>query len=90
MGEQEKWIIDHKDKVWAEVFIGAGGSLDLLSGFAKRAPKMVRKLGLEWFWRLLNRPSRHWRRVINAVVVFPWLVFREKIRASFKSGGLNN
>lgn len=79
MGEQEEWIINNKDKVDAKVFIGIGGSLDLLSGFTKRAPDIVRKIGLEWLWRLLSNPRKHFGRVVNAVIVFPWLVFKTKL-----------
>jgi N-acetylglucosaminyldiphosphoundecaprenol N-acetyl-beta-D-mannosaminyltransferase len=80
MGKQEGWIIENKDKVSAKVFIGVGGSLDLLSGFTKRAPSIVRKMGLEWLWRLMSNPRKHFGRVFNAVVVFPWLIIKEKTR----------
>ena len=76
MGEQERWIMDNKNKVNAKVFIGVGGSLDLLSGFTKRAPNIVIKMGLEWLWRLMSNPRKHFGRVVNAVFVFPWLVLK--------------
>jgi UDP-N-acetyl-D-mannosaminuronic acid transferase (WecB/TagA/CpsF family) len=79
MEKQENWIIENKDKVSAKVFIGVGGSLDLLSGFTKRAPNIVRKMGLEWLWRLVGNPRKHFGRVANAVIVFPWLVLKAKL-----------
>lgn len=38
--------------------IGIGGSFDVFAGDIKRAPDMVRKLGLEWLYRGLTQPSR--------------------------------
>jgi exopolysaccharide biosynthesis WecB/TagA/CpsF family protein len=76
MEKQERWIIENMNKGNSKVFIGVGGSLDLLSGFVKRAPNIVRKMGLEWLWRLVGNPRKHFKRVVNAVVVFPWLVFK--------------
>jgi N-acetylglucosaminyldiphosphoundecaprenol N-acetyl-beta-D-mannosaminyltransferase len=57
--------------------MGVGGSFDYLSGKIKRAPRWMRICGLEWLWRLIRQPRR-WRRIWNAVAVFPWTVMREK------------
>lgn len=80
MGEQEKWIADNMGRTRAWVFMGIGGSLDFLTGFSRRAPLAWRNLGLEWLWRLLQRPRHHFKRIINAVIVFNWLVLKEKLR----------
>ena len=57
---------------------GVGGSFDFLTGQVKRAPKILRALGLEWLWRLKQQPGR-WRRIIKAVVIFPLLaIFNNK------------
>lgn len=56
--KQEKWIHKHKDRLNVKLCIGAGGSLDVIAGNAKRAPKIFIKLNLEWFYRLLKQPSR--------------------------------
>ena len=76
MGEQEKWLLKHFAKTEASVFVGAGGALDFLTGFAKRAPKCIRRLGFEWLYRLLIQPWR-WRRQL-ALVKFVWLVLKER------------
>lgn len=57
--------------------MGVGGAFDYLTGKQKRAPEWWRALGLEWLWRLILQPKR-WRRIWNAVVVFPVKVFLEK------------
>jgi len=82
MGEQEKWLAANIGHAQAFVFIGIGSSLDFLTGFARRAPLRWRRWGLEWLWRLLQQPRRHFKRVWRAVIVFSWLVLREKFKGS--------
>jgi len=76
MKKQEKWIWENKDKISTNVFMGVGGSLDFLTGFTKRAPKVMRRIGLEWLWRGIQRPG-HWRRIWRATVVFGGMVAKE-------------
>ena len=40
------------------IYIGVGGSFDVLSGMKKRAPKLFIKLNLEWLYRIVREPSR--------------------------------
>lgn len=40
------------------IFVGVGGSFDVLSGSKKRAPEIFIKLNLEWFYRILMEPKR--------------------------------
>ncbi|WP_458411832.1 WecB/TagA/CpsF family glycosyltransferase [Schinkia sp. CFF1] len=61
--KQEKWIAENMDEVEKGVFIGVGGSFDVVAGTVKRAPEFWQKLNLEWFYRLLKQPSR-WRRML--------------------------
>ena len=56
--KQEKWIYKYKDRLNVNLCIGAGGSLDVIAGEAKRAPDIFIKMNLEWFYRLLKQPSR--------------------------------
>ncbi|MCI9233866.1 MAG: WecB/TagA/CpsF family glycosyltransferase [Bacilli bacterium] len=55
---QEKLIYKHLDDFEKGIFIGVGGSFDVISGNKKRAPKMFQKLGIEWLYRLLKEPKR--------------------------------
>ena len=55
---QEKWIYKNRHKMNASIYIGAGGTLDVLSGNVKRAPAIVRKMYLEWLYRAVLQPSR--------------------------------
>ncbi|MFA6522145.1 MAG: WecB/TagA/CpsF family glycosyltransferase [Patescibacteria group bacterium] len=60
------------------ITIGVGGAADMLSGDLKRAPRWMRKIGLEWLWRLILEPSRI-GRIFNAVIVFPLVVFYDNV-----------
>ncbi|MFA9261926.1 MAG: WecB/TagA/CpsF family glycosyltransferase [Undibacterium sp.] len=57
--------------------MGVGGAFDFLTGKVPRAPKALRAIGLEWLWRLWQQPKR-WKRIWNAVIVFPTKVFCQK------------
>lgn len=49
-----------------------GAALDFLSGKARRAPKLMRVLGLEWLHRLASEPKRLWKRyLVDGPKVFP-------------------
>lgn len=61
--KQEKWIAANGQATGARLLVGLGGSLDVFAGKAKRAPKPVQKLGLEWLYRLYKEPSRIGRMV---------------------------
>jgi N-acetylglucosaminyldiphosphoundecaprenol N-acetyl-beta-D-mannosaminyltransferase len=73
---QEQWIVEHYDSFQKGIFIGVGGSFDVMAGVVKRAPEIWQKLNLEWFYRLLNQPSR-WRRML-AIPQFVLKVFGQK------------
>lgn len=55
---QEKLIYKHLDKFNKGIFVGVGGSFDVISGHKKRAPKIFIKLNLEWLYRILKEPKR--------------------------------
>ena len=55
---QELLIYDNIDKFNKGIFVGVGGSFDVLSGSKKRAPKIFRKLKLEWLYRITTEPKR--------------------------------
>lgn len=56
-----KWLLRHREALGARVAMGVGGSFDVLAGRLRRAPAWMRRMQLEWLFRLLQEPSR-WRR----------------------------
>jgi len=78
-GKQEKFIAKILTKLPSvRIAIGVGGAPDMISGQLPRAPHFMRQIGLEWLWRLFIEPSR-WRRIFRAVIVFPIVVFWDKL-----------
>lgn len=61
--KQEYWIADHLSALGIPVGMGIGGSMDVLSGNVKRAPKWMQKMSLEWLYRVLIQPAR-FKRVL--------------------------
>lgn len=55
---QELFIWKYFNQFEKGIFVGCGGSLDVLSGMKKRAPRIFIRLKLEWFYRLVCEPSR--------------------------------
>jgi N-acetylglucosaminyldiphosphoundecaprenol N-acetyl-beta-D-mannosaminyltransferase len=72
--KQEQWIDEYRAALpLVRLFMGCGGALDFIAGAAKRAPSWMRRAGLEWLWRLITEPKR-FKRIFNAVIVFPLTV----------------
>jgi len=71
MPKQEKWIAKHLGTLGVPVSMGVGGTLDVFAGIAKRAPKLVQRLNMEWFWRLAQNPKK-----IGKVMTLPIFVLR--------------
>ncbi|MDP1416858.1 WecB/TagA/CpsF family glycosyltransferase [Peribacillus simplex] len=60
---QEKWVSRHYALFNKGVFMGVGGSFDVLAGKVNRAPVFWQKMRLEWLYRLIQQPSR-WKRML--------------------------
>lgn len=73
---QDLWIAHNQPQLAVPVAIGVGGTFDYLAGRVPRAPTWLRRLGLEWLYRLARQPQR-WRRILTAVPHFIWVVVRE-------------
>ncbi len=74
---QEYWIRENRERINALVMMGVGGSFDVWSGTKKRAPRWIRKLNLEWAYRIICEPQRL-QRVVPAFFNFARLVWKEK------------
>lgn len=57
--------------------IGAAFNFYLNEDQYKRAPKMLRKLKLEWLYRIINEPKRIGGRALRYALLLPKLVFKE-------------
>jgi N-acetylglucosaminyldiphosphoundecaprenol N-acetyl-beta-D-mannosaminyltransferase len=74
---QEFWISENRAAIEASFCMGVGGTLDVVSGNIKRAPRFFRQTGTEFLYRLISEPKR-WRRQ-TALPLFMFSVLRKKI-----------
>lgn len=66
---QEMLIYKHLNRFKKGIFVGVGGSFDVMSGMKKRASKIFIKLNLEWLYRIMKEPKR-FKRFYNSNVKF--------------------
>ena len=77
---QDFWIGVHRAELPCAVALGVGGAFDYVTGVAPRAPVWMRRVGLEWLYRLAAQPWR-WRRMAR-LPLFVLLVIRQKLRGA--------
>lgn len=77
MPRQEEFIRATQAVIKPKVAMGVGGSLDVFSGKAKRAPHAFQRVKLEWLWRLLLNPRKFAK--VRLLPKFVFLVLREKV-----------
>lgn len=77
---KEIFIARHRERLGVRFVMGVGGSIDVLAGRRKRAPRWMQRAGLEWLFRLLQDPRRLATRYLVGNTRFAWLVLREALR----------
>lgn len=75
---QEYWIAAHAERLKCRAAIGVGGVFDVWAGRVNRAPLWLRRLGLEWLYRLIQQPARLPRML--ALPQFVMLIYRRSRR----------
>lgn len=60
------------------VFMGVGGSFDVISGNIPRAPQWMQKMNLEWLFRVIQEPQRLFKRYFFGNIVFIKAIIKEK------------
>lgn len=75
--EQELLIYNNLNKFNKGIFVGVGGSFDVLSGSKKRAPKFFIRLNLEWLYRIFREPKR-FKRFFNGNIKYILEIIKEK------------
>lgn len=81
---QEYFIAQRLRETGCRLAMGVGGSFDVLAGNVQRAPASLRRLHLEWLYRLICEPHR-WRRQL-ALPRFFCLALYEAIMEVRKKG----
>ena len=75
--QQELLIAKYFEKASKGIFVGVGGTFDVLSGTKKRAPKIFIRLNLEWLYRIIKEPKRI-KRFVKSNVIFIMKVLKMK------------
>lgn len=78
---QELWAAATRDAVSASLVLCVGAFFDFATGQVPRAPTFMRKLRLEWLFRLAIEPRRLWRRYTSEAARFFYLVGKQAVRA---------
>jgi N-acetylglucosaminyldiphosphoundecaprenol N-acetyl-beta-D-mannosaminyltransferase len=82
---QEHFIEEQWDRLGVGMAIGVGGSFDVLSGLRSRAPGWVQRIGMEWFFRLIQEPRRLFMRYLVTNSQFCWLVLSAMLAGNRRS-----
>ncbi|MCP1675815.1 N-acetylglucosaminyldiphosphoundecaprenol N-acetyl-beta-D-mannosaminyltransferase [Natronocella acetinitrilica] len=75
---QELWMSRNRHRLsGVRVCQGVGGTFDAICGHPRRAPDLMRRLNLEWLYRLVSQPARIHRQ--RALPLFATQVIRETL-----------
>jgi exopolysaccharide biosynthesis WecB/TagA/CpsF family protein len=75
---QETWIHDNAPRLRCDLCIGVGGLFDHLAGRLRRAPRWMRRAGIEWIHILMNQPHK-WRRYVLGNPLFVIRAMRDRL-----------
>lgn len=64
------WIEENKNKLKANIISHLGATINFLAGTETRAPRIMQFFGIEWMWRILQKPSLWQRYVLDAISLF--------------------
>jgi N-acetylglucosaminyldiphosphoundecaprenol N-acetyl-beta-D-mannosaminyltransferase len=73
---KEYFLVERGDSLGVPFTMGVGGSIDVIAGLTRRAPRLLQRAGLEWAYRLAQEPRRLARRYLTTNVRFAAMVLR--------------
>ncbi len=82
--KQDFWMALNRERLNVPVMIGIGAAFDFLAGVKPQAPRWMREVGLEWFFRLITEPKRLWRRYLVNNTLFVWYVTIDLLKKHLK------
>lgn len=77
---QERWLARYLGRLGVPVVLGVGGTFDVWAGRARRAPRIMQTLGLEWCYRLLHQPRRIGRQM--AIPHYMAVIYLVRLRSA--------
>lgn len=79
VGRQEKWILENFKKLNVKVILSVGGWFQLVAENKNRGPLLLRKVHLEWLYKLFTEFPRVWKRYLIGIPIFYFRLFSKKI-----------
>lgn len=77
----KEYLIEYlQDDDNKSVFMGVGGSFDVISGKISRAPLLMQKIGMEWIFRVIQEPRRLFKRYFIGNSIFVVNIIGERLR----------
>jgi N-acetylglucosaminyldiphosphoundecaprenol N-acetyl-beta-D-mannosaminyltransferase len=76
---KEHFLREHGKGLGVPFAMGVGGSIDVIAGLTRRAPRLLQRLGLEWAYRLAQEPRRLASRYLRTNSRFAWMVLRARL-----------
>jgi exopolysaccharide biosynthesis WecB/TagA/CpsF family protein len=70
---QERLAVRGRERIAGCGFVSIGAGLDFVAGSQRRAPRWMRRVGLEWLWRMLSAPRRLAGRYARCALILPVL-----------------
>lgn len=72
---QELWTSRNYQKIQEDklLIMNVWWLFDFIAWVQKRAPKIFRTLKLERLWRLCSQPKRNWKKVVNSLMILPYI-----------------
>lgn len=74
---KERFMLRNREQLEVPFVMGIGGTLDVVAGKVRRAPRLVQNLGFEWCYRLAQEPRRLATRYLSTNAVFALLMVGE-------------
>ncbi len=83
--KQEKYIAKWRDKMpHVKIWMALGATIDFEAGIQRRAPKWIRKIGMEWFYRFIHEPRRLFKRYFVHDLKF-FVLFAKQLTGRYRN-----
>ncbi len=73
---KEFWVARQSSALLPPVIVGVGGLFDVMAGKVKAAPEPIRRMGMEWAFRMLQEPGRLWKRYMTTTPLYVYRLLR--------------
>jgi N-acetylglucosaminyldiphosphoundecaprenol N-acetyl-beta-D-mannosaminyltransferase len=85
--KQEQFCFAYSNKWKSGIMFSVGAAFDIHSGLLADSPKWIQQAGLQWVHRLIQEPTRLWKRYLMLNPIFLYFVFRDWVQKTFNVEG---